>query len=200
MNRHYCVWKVCAYIYCSLHASPTSSSLSSMPKLHTNMDRYSKPHRYIATIQTLLINFINLRGHYCVWRVYTLYCPLHPCCYSNRWVLLFIYRQEVVGSVSYTTEISKMMFTTSYLVYRVNFLVCLLVTRTNQVGEYNFSLSLVPSHPCPSGGERLVAWFWICCHKGMFCERLLLCQECNCLTCFCLICCVAHLQVVSNIP
>ena len=46
---------------------------------------------------------------------------------------IIIYWQEFVDPVSYTTGIGscKMMFPISYLVYSVNYLVCLLITRTN---------------------------------------------------------------------
>ena len=50
-----------------------------------------------------------------------MYSPLHLCCHGNRWVLFFIYWQEVVDSVSYTTGSCKMMFPISYLVYSVNY-------------------------------------------------------------------------------
>ena len=64
-----------------------------------------------------------------------------------------MYWQEVVDSVSYTTESCKMVFSISYLVYNVNYFECLLIayfvyskkyhvcllitTRTNQIGEFN---------------------------------------------------------------
>ena len=38
------------------------------------------------------------------------------------------YWQEVVGSVSYTIGSCKMMFPVNYLVYSVNYIVCLLIT------------------------------------------------------------------------
>ena len=60
----------------------------------------------------------------------TLYTPLHPCFCGNRWVLFSIYSQEVVDSVEfvpYTTGSCK-MFPISYLVYNVNYFICLLIT------------------------------------------------------------------------
>ena len=70
--------------------------------------------------------------------------------------------QEVVDSVSYTTGSCKMIFTVSYFVYSINYLVCLARTNWGEVTMHGFMV--YNNHPCPR--DLLSEWMLSITYPG----------------------------------